>query len=64
MGNQSKQNYQRPQNEYGKNIPDEKFTKLLEVNNPKTSAGKVFKSSSGYLNKKQETQEEMPVKFT
>jgi hypothetical protein len=37
---------------------------LLEVNNPKTSAGKVFKSSSGYLNKKQETQEEMPVKFT
>ena len=64
IDNQSKQNYQRPQNEYGKNIPDEKFTKLLEVNNPKTSAGKVFKSSSGYLNKKQETQEEMPVKFT
>ena len=63
IDNQSKQNYQRPQNEYGKNIPDEKFTKLLEDNNPKRFAGKVFKSSSGYLPKKQETQEEILKRY-
>ena len=36
---------------------------MLEVNNPKTSAGKVFKSSSGYLPKKQETQEEILKRY-
>jgi DNA-binding CsgD family transcriptional regulator len=60
---QSKLYYHRQPNEYSKNIPEEKFTNLLEDNSPKTSASKVFKSSSGYLNKKQETQEEILKRY-
>ena len=46
-----------------KNLSERKFTNLLKDNTPKTFTSKLFKSSSGYLHKNQETQEDILKRY-
>jgi DNA-binding CsgD family transcriptional regulator len=63
IGKQFKQNYKRPLNEYSKYFPEENYIKLLENNTPKGFTSKFLKSSSAFLYKKQETQEEILKRY-